>query len=588
MTTVLPADAKQLDQWFAKVNKLPTAEREAMLKWARAELVRGKSLKTCPSPAYLAKSVDPDYTITPAIALVSAAVEKARRTRRGRLVITMGPQEGKTELVAVWTVIRQLQDNMDTRIISASYSQDLAEQAASRARNVIAAHGSNAVDPLTKTAGTDKLGLALASDKAAASHWRIQGHRGGLIAVGLGGTITGRPADLLIIDDPLKGMQAADSPAERAKIISAFQGDLTTRLAPGAPIILIQTRWNEKDLAGWLLENEKDLPEDMRTWTHVNIPALSHPDIPDALNRPPGVWLESSRGRTVADWEATRKMVGERVFSALYQGIPTPIGGGLFSTDDFDRYRRSSTGPVLMRLVSIDPAETGRRDEAGLIGAAADGMGHVMWTHDWSGHMQSDQWSRKAVILALTIGASVISFEAYTTEQTYSRVIRDAWKTVRNQARILAAAEGDVDVAALILGEMEDPPADPLGDLQQLVGLTVPDQTDPPFQIKGWRGQGDKTARAIGAMQAAATGRLQIVGTLPTLEKQASTWQLGQSSPDRMDAAVNAYEHLVKLTGAESVIVTPQQAMARRESQAQLGSPLASPMSRPITMTDRP
>lgn len=584
----LPSGAA-LDRWFEKVESLPDVERLAMVKWAKAELARERSLAECATPAYTAKSVDPTYVITPAIELIGQALERATTTRRGRLLITMPPQEGKTELTAVWTVIRCLQRNPDTRIILASYSQDLAEGASVRARNYIAANGTDAIDPITRTPAEDKLGIRLAHDKAAASHWRIAGHKGGLNAVGLNGTITGKAADLIIVDDPLKGMQASDSKTERAKVISTYQGDLTTRLSPSAPLILIQTRWNEEDLAGFILKSEALKPPEKRRWEHINIPALATEGIADALGRAPGTWLESSRGRRLSDWIEIQETVGTRVFSALYQGTPTPTGGGLFSKDDFDRYRVQSQGTTVMRLVSIDPAETGKNDEAGVVGASVSADGHVYWTHDWSGHMTSDGWARKGVILALTIGASELSYEAYTTEQTYGRVIKQAWRNVRDQAAILRAAGGDIDIAARVISEMEDRPRDPAAALQEIAGLQVPETADPPFIIRGYRGKGDKTARATGAMQASSTGRLRIVGTLPVLESQASTWQLGQNSPDRMDAAVNAYNRLCDLTGAQSVIVTPQQAQAQMELQGGAGmeSGLASMLSVPFDISDR-
>ena len=583
MTATLEPD---LDAWMQRIQKLPEPERSAMMKWARTELVRFRSLRANRNPAELAASVVDDYVRTPAIDLLGEELERAICTRRGRLLITMPPQEGKTELTAVWTVIRVLQKDPNHRIILASYSQDLAEQASMRARSILAAHGASARDPLTGLTSEDKIGIGLAAEKAAASHWRIKGHKGGLVATGLGGTITGRPADLVIIDDPLKGMQAADSAAERRKIIEGFQGDVTTRLAPGAPIILIQTRWHEKDLAGWILEQEALLPPEQRRWRHVNIPALAMEGVDDALGRESGTWLESSRGRTEADWEETRRAVGERVFFALYQGSPTPTGGGLFSKDDFQRYRVPQLPDnTIVRLVSIDPAETGYGDEAAVIGAAASNDGRIYWTHDWSGLMQSDQWARKGVLLALTIGAGEVSYEAYTTEQTYGRVIKHAWSQIRDQARLIRAHKGDLEAAALQLAASEDAPADPYAQLQELVDVPVPDTEDPPFRIRGYRGKGDKVARATGARQAHATGRLRIVGTLPALEHQAATWQMGQDSPDRMDAAVNAFNRLAELTGAASVIVTPQQAAQQQEGQAP--SAIGSILGRSLNASDR-
>lgn len=581
MTATLPGS----DAWFAKVQRLQEPERSAMIRWAQQQIVRRRSLAACANPAELAKSVDPEYRVTPAIDYLAHEVERATTTRRGRLMITMPPQEGKTSLVAVWTVIRALQRNPDTRIILASYSQELAEQASTTARNIIAQHGSDSLDPLTKLRGDDLLGISLAEDKSSASHWRIKGHKGGLVAVGLNGTITGRPADLIIVDDPLKGMQASDSAAERKHVIGTFQSDLYTRLSASAPMILIQTRWNENDLAGWLLAREEERRKEKLPprWRYVNIPAQAEKKIPDALNRPVGEWMVSARGRTEADWEEIKRDVGERVFYALYQGMPTPTSGGLFSPSWFERYRVNATGHVQYKLVSVDPAEKGDRDEAGIIACQSNSDGLVMWTHDWSGHMQSDEWARQAVLLALSIGAQEITFEAYTTEQTYRRVIKQAWHDVRDQARLIRRYRGNMDLAAAELALSPRGPADAEKALRQLAGMKIPDQMDPPFRIHGYRGSGDKVARATGARQAASTGRLAVLGSLPILERQAITWQVGQSSPDRMDAAVNGYERIMQLRGEKSVIAVP----GDRPMQARQGSSLASQMSRPMAPPNR-
>ncbi len=567
--------AAALNTWFDRIDALPEPERTAMLAWAQQQLVRERSIAQHAHPAQLAASIDPDVVITPAIDLIGRELERAISTRRGRLLITMPPQEGKSQLTAIWAVVRALQVAPNWRIILASFSQALAEESSMAARNIIAAHGTGARDPLTGTASEDQLGIALASDKSAASHWRIRGHRGGLVAVGLGGTITGRPADLLIIDDPIKGMQAADSTALRTKIIEGFRGDLTTRLAPGAPVILIQTRWHEDDLAGWLLKEDAKRPPERREWRHVNIPAVAAKGVPDALGRQVGEWLVSARGRTPDDWAATRELVGPRVWSALYQGQPTPAGGGLFHQAWFDRHRQPELGETAVRIVSIDPAETGKRDEAGLVAAAATADGRILWTHDESGRMTSDVWSRRAVILALRTGATEIVFEAYTTEQTYGRVILQAWRTIRDRARLLQAT-GSADAAAIVLAADIDPPSDPIAAIAEVVGLPVPDQDDPPFTIHPHRGRGDKVARATGARQAAETGRLRIVGSLPVLERQATTWQVGQDSPDRMDAAVNAFNRLSELLGAETVIAVPTNTQTAEVSPmaALLGSPM--------------
>src|SRR5699024_2026004 len=131
-------------------------------------------------------------------------------------------------------------------------------------------------------------------------------------------------------------------------------------------------------------------------------------------------------GRTAADFAATRRPVGERVWYALYQGVPAPVEGGLFARDWFSAHRLASLDerPVAT-VVGIDPAETGEGDEAGIVAAALLRDGTIALTHDWSGHMTSDQWARAAIRLALETGAREVAFEAYSTPTTYRRVLRE-------------------------------------------------------------------------------------------------------------------------------------------------------------------
>lgn len=505
---------------FERAAQLPPGQRAAFAAWAAQTLARQRSLRSCASPAELARSIDPTYAITPAIALMAEHLEHATTTRSARLLITCPPQEGKSTLVAVWTVLRQLQRNPDTRILIASYSEDLARQASQAARNIISAYGTGARDPLTGVELSDRLGLGLAGDRWAAGNWQIKGHKGGVVAVGMGGTITGRPCDMLVIDDPLKGMAAADSPTERAKVIAGFQGDLTTRLAPGAPIILIQTRWHEQDLAGFLLA------EHAETWTHINIPAVATAGVPDALERPVGELLESARGRTPEEWDAIRRAVGERVWAALYLGSPYPLGGTLFSQAWFDRYRLGGEPALYRRIVTIDPAETGKGDEAGIVAAGLAGDGTVVLSQDWSGQLSSAQWPRRACLLALACGASEVVFEAYSAPTTYAGLLKRAY----DDLVIEAAANG---------GMVE--------------GVRVPGHR--PFYINPWKGSGNALVRSTGFRHATSVGRCRVVGhQLATLEAHAIRWQEGQHQPDRVAAGTIAFD---VLSGGGEMVMSP-------------------------------
>ena len=530
----------------------------ALLLRLKREATRVRLAAEHPSAGALASSIDPLTVQTPALQLIDDGIEWALSTPDARLAIAMSPQEGKSTRCAVWAPIRALQLDPERRVIVASYAESLAGEHARTARNIIDQYGTRARDPLTGVPLPDRLGMELADDKSAATHWTIKGHRGGVFAAGVGGGMTGRPADLIIIDDPYKNMEEADSVAYRSKVAEWFNAVVTTRLAPGAPIILIQTRWHESDLAGMLLARDAELDERQREWRFVNIPAIAEEGTPDALGREPGTYLESARGRTPADWERIRRNVGPRVWSALYQGRPTPAGGGLFSRESLERFAVAQRPAGTLRIVAVDPADTGKGDEAGVVSATATGDGTYYWTGDWSGRMTSAQWAWRAVVAALETQAHEVAFEAYSAPTTYERVIREAWEDVDRTAALLRQHNGDQTAAAAALAATPRAPANPLQAVRDVAQLRVPAAM--PFRVVPWKGRGNAEARAAGARQATSTGRLRVAGDLPLLVEQASTWQTGQHCPDRVAAAVIAYERLVSMLGEEAVVAVPRDA----------------------------
>lgn len=260
------------------------------------------------TPGDLAAQITPNTRQTPALDLIDQEIVRLANTPDGRLIITMAPQEGKSTRVmdyVLWTLAHQ----PDTRVAIASYAQGLANRNGRRLRNLIQAHPT--------------LGMRIAADHGAASEWTLAGHNGGVLSVGRGAGITGRAVDLLIIDDPLKDRAEADSETIRETCWDWWTDALSTRLAPGAQVVLILTRWHQEDLAGKLLA-----APDGHLWRTVAIPAQAESE-DDPLGRQPGEYLQSARRRTPAQWEAIKTRVGARTWAALYQGRPSPAEGGL-------------------------------------------------------------------------------------------------------------------------------------------------------------------------------------------------------------------------------------------------------------------
>lgn len=280
------------------------------------------------SPGQLAKAVDPATIQTPALDFIDQALIDVENGVCDRLIISMPPQEGKSTRVTKVGPLWFLTRNPERRIAVVSYSASLALEFGRDIRRFITDNQGQE--------GSLDLGLRISADNGAASGWRLDGHKGGVKAVGLTGGLTGKPADILFIDDPVSNREQAESPTFRERAKNFWRSVGSTRLAPGAPVILILTRWHVDDMAGFLLSQP-----DKARWRVINIPAQANHD-PDAgetdpLGRQPGEWMQSARTnektgqtRTPEEWEQIRVQAGPRDFSALYQGSPNPETGNVF------------------------------------------------------------------------------------------------------------------------------------------------------------------------------------------------------------------------------------------------------------------
>lgn len=260
----------------------------------------------------------------------SGNMRRADGTPVRGMIVTMPPRHGKSELISKFTPAWYLMKNPDKRVVVTSYSDTFAETWGAMARQIVQEH--------------PEFGLLLDPSTQSKSNWRIDKHLGSMRTAGAGGPITGTGAHLLIIDDPFKDNEDADSQFNRDKVWDWFQSVVLTRLEQ--PIgevhdppfmILVQTRWHEDDLAGRLIESE---PE---KWFQFNLPALAIEG--DPMNRPVGapLWPEKYNLDYLNDLKTS---MSARWWSAMYQQSPTIEGGGIFRGDSFRRYtvKRSDRG----------------------------------------------------------------------------------------------------------------------------------------------------------------------------------------------------------------------------------------------------
>lgn len=530
--------------------------------------LRAAVLDECPGPLDLAARFDRTIVRTPALDLLSRRLQETVTASDGRLVISIPPQEGKTSLLR-WLCARLLVRDPELRLVYVSYSATLARTSGRIVRGLIRTHST-------------MWGLAVSTEHADASDWELAEHRGGMLSVGRDGTITGRPADGAIVDDPLKNREEADSEIILEKLHQTWEAVIRPRLAPGAFVIAVQTRWTERDLAGRF---------EAEGWPVVNIPALADGHAPDALNRPVGTYLVSARGRTVAEWEAIRADVGEREWAALYQGCPSPPGGGIFLREWFDRDRVEERPPGAPPIVVVDPADnTGSGDEAGIIVASTDAQQRIYLGPDLSGHMTAGRWIRVALLAVVEHRAAALAYEQSLSG--LDRSIRHGWALLYKQARVLRRLQGsksppqvDPEVVEAAVAELchRDDPATTwqhtrteLLELWPLVDgvLEYPD-TGP--SIRRITVKGSKELRAQMAAPLYEQRRVSHIGRLAALEHQQAVWQPGQDSPDRMDTAVHA---CLLLSGASTATLSrPQGRVPTRSTRQQRRAPGMIPRS---------
>ncbi|MEU3741969.1 terminase family protein [Streptomyces sp. NPDC032198] len=466
----------------------------------RAQLLRiERELAMNRSPGAMASVLtDGREMQAPHLAKIDAAFEQVAAGKPTKLLLTMPPRHGKSRRAARWAPLWYLRRRPEHRVMIASYSSDLADDHGRWIRDAILNYG-------------PQIGISLRSGSSAANRFDLAGTEGGAVMAGVGGGLTGKGAHLAVVDDPIKDAAEASSPTMRKRLWEWWQAVLLTRIEPGGSVILIQTRWDEDDLAGRVLADEGD------RWTVIDLPALALAE-DDALGRPIGTALWPERYDTEALSEI-RRSVGERVWWSLYMQQPRPQDGGVWQWSWITENRTSAAqlrGIDLARIVvAVDPAggESAVGDETGIVAAASDRNGHLYVLDDRSGNRGADAWGREACLLAIELRADAIVVESNFGGDMSTQILHQAWQGLQREQR----TENMLMPAVL------------------------------PVTAK----QG-KRLRAEPIAQLYEQGRVHHVGEWPALEQQMVTWVAGMDSPDRMDAAVHALTQLAGPSQASS------------------------------------
>jgi predicted phage terminase large subunit-like protein len=345
---------------------------------AAQELIRRED--AAKSLAAFIRYVNPSFQFSWHHYEICRAVERHVNGEVDRSTIEAPPRHSKSEIISVMLPAWYLGKFPDRQVMAVSYADELATGFGRRVRNLIASDVYQNVFP----------GVALSQDSKAANRWHTN-HGGCYHALGIGGAATGKGAHLLLVDDPFKNREEADSQTIRDKVWSIFESDLQSRLMPGGSIIVMNTRWHEDDLVGRLDERAKNGEGD--SYTKVTFPAILDEYTPQERS----LWeawfpIEVMRRR--------RKNTEPRTWSALYQQRPQPASGGYFKREWFRRFNLGDQPKYLHKYIFSDYAVSdGKGDftEHGVWGMDVDDNA---WAVDWwFGQTPSDQWIESLIDL---------------------------------------------------------------------------------------------------------------------------------------------------------------------------------------------
>ncbi|WP_063812040.1 phage terminase large subunit [Burkholderia cepacia] len=486
MPSLKPSSRKVVDPDVAAAEMLVRRQARAdILDYANAIDVPGRPI-----------SDEPDSELfeplpTPLAAhhrLILRRVDATSRTPHGRLMIFTPPGSGKSTYASVVFPSHYLGAAPERRIILASYGDALASRMGRKTRSIV------------RQERYERIWHASLTADSHAAHAFALSNGSEYLASGILSGVTGNRADGIVLDDPVRGREQADSDVIRDKVFDAYEDDLKTRLAPGGWIVLISTRWHEDDLAGrilpeaWNGESGLIACRDGNTWEVLCLQARCDSDT-DPLGRARGeyLWPEWFDRKHWAQYESN-----PRTWASLYQQMPTPPEGDLFKPE---------------KLVPIDIVPDGFID----------------WVRGWDlASIEGDgDWTAGAKLGRLPDGRFVIG-----------DMVRGRWGPDRRDAMLTATA--DVDSARVRIGLPQDP-----GQAGKTQVLYLTRQL-PGYRVVSSPETGDKVTRAEPfAAQVNAGNVLMLRADWNTaLVAELRTFPFG-THDDQVDALSRAFSLLI-------------------------------------------
>jgi predicted phage terminase large subunit-like protein len=282
-----------------------------------------------------ADHVYPGYKVGPHHKRLAKIFEDIANGKKKRVIVNIAPRHGKSELISYLAPAWFLGKFPYKKVIMASHTADLAVDFGRRVRNLVADEKYKDIFPQ----------IELQQDSKSASRWGTN-FKGEYFAIGVGGALAGRGADLFIIDDPHSEQEAKQNrPEVFMPAWEWFQSGPLQRLMPGGAIIVVMTRWSKLDLTAQIV-NHMTKNEDADQWEVVEFPAI----LPSGKALWPEFW-------PVEELEAKRVGMDPRYWQAQYMQNPTAEAGALIKREWWNIWEKEDPPPCEFIIMSLDAAQ---------------------------------------------------------------------------------------------------------------------------------------------------------------------------------------------------------------------------------------
>lgn len=282
--------------------------------------------------------------------ILEKSLEKTIQKKKTRIILTIPPRHGKTQTTSIYFPAWALGKYPTLKFILSSYGADLSEKIGMKTRDVINSEHYQAIFP----------GVELRQDSKSKTYWMTK-QNGSYFAVGVGGPVTGTGANIILIDDPHKNREEAESETQRDNVYEYYKSTLYSRLEGAATVILLMQRWHSADLVGRLLEDDEERKKQgllTEEWEVINFPALAEEDEywNGQLIRKQGEALWPSKF-PIDVLQNIREVQGVYNWSSQYAQNPILAENQEFKKEFFKYFEESQLeGQYLKYFTFIDPA----------------------------------------------------------------------------------------------------------------------------------------------------------------------------------------------------------------------------------------